>query len=102
MAKLLVVQSEFMRASLMRSMIGLCSKEEQEAKLQEAVHFAKRWHQQADGRIQTMLAPHAPYTCPPAFIERIIEEAIKLQLPVHTHLAETAKEKSMVMLFHLL
>ncbi|KMK76407.1 amidohydrolase [Alkalihalobacillus pseudalcaliphilus] len=86
------VESSGMRASLMRSMIGLCSKEEQEAKLQEAVHFAKRWHQQADGRIQTMLAPHAPYTCPPAFIERIIEEAIKLQLPVHTHLAETAKE----------
>ena len=64
------VESSGMRASLMRSMIGLCSKEEQEAKLQEAVHFAKRWHQQADGRIQTMLAPHAPYTCPFATTRR--------------------------------
>ncbi|MCM3713557.1 amidohydrolase [Alkalihalobacillus oceani] len=86
------VEEAGMRATLMRSMIGLCSKEEQEAKLGEAVRFAKQWHERADGRIRTMLAPHAPYTCPPAFIERIVEEAVQLQLPVHMHLAETKKE----------
>lgn len=81
-----------MRATLMRSMIGLCSKEEQKEKLLEAVEFAKTWHKGADSRIQTMLAPHAPYTCPPEFIEMIVEEAIKLDLPIHMHLAETRKE----------
>lgn len=86
------VEEAGMRATLMRSMIGLCSKEEQEAKLAEAAGFAKQWHESADGRIRTMLAPHAPYTCPPAFIERIVEEAVRLQLPVHMHLAETKKE----------
>jgi 5-methylthioadenosine/S-adenosylhomocysteine deaminase len=80
------------RSSLMRSMIGLCPVEEQEAKLREATSFAKTWHRQANGRIQTMLAPHAPYTCPPPFIERIVEEAVALELPVHMHLAETEKE----------
>ncbi len=87
-----MIEEVGMRATLMRSMIGLCSKEEQEAKLKEALSFAKAWHQQADGRIQTMLAPHAPYTCPPLFIERIVEEARQAELPVHMHLAETKKE----------
>ncbi|MBP3950625.1 amidohydrolase [Bacillus suaedae] len=81
-----------MRASLMRSMIGLCPKSEQEAKLDEAKLFAKQWHKKASGRIQTMLAPHAPYTCPPDFIERIVEEARHMSIPVHMHLAETQFE----------
>ena len=42
--------------------------EEQEEKLAESLGFARRWHKQANGRIQTMLAPHAPYTCPPDYI----------------------------------
>lgn len=87
-----MIEEVGIRATLMRSMIGLCSKEEQEAKLAEATAFAKTWNQQAGGRIQTMLAPHAPYTCPPAFIERIVEEASRAGLPVHMHLAETKKE----------
>lgn len=87
-----MIEKVGMRATLMRSMIGLCSKEEQETKLKEAVSFAKTWHKQANGRIQTMLAPHAPYTCPPPFISRIVEEAKQLDLPVHMHLAETKKE----------
>ncbi|WP_231686761.1 amidohydrolase [Bacillus sp. JCM 19034] len=81
-----------MRATLMRSMIGLCPTREQEEKLQEAVTLAKTWHKSANNRIQMMLAPHAPYTCPPDFIERIVEEAATLQLPIHMHLAETKKE----------
>ncbi|GAF65258.1 putative hydrolase [Bacillus sp. TS-2] len=81
-----------MRASLMRSMIGLCSREEQDAKLKEATNFAKTWHKEANGRIHAMMAPHAPYTCPPDFIERIVEVANDLSIPVHMHLAETVKE----------
>ncbi|WP_413380575.1 amidohydrolase [Alkalihalobacillus sp. 1P02AB] len=86
------IQDVGIRATLMRSMIGLCPTDEQEAKLKEAKEFAINWHQKAEGRIQTMLAPHAPYTCPPNFIKRIVEEAAVLQLPVHMHLAETKKE----------
>ncbi len=80
------------RATLMRSMIGLCPREEQDEKLAEATNFAKSWHQRANGRIQTMMAPHAPYTCPPDFIERIVAVASELDIPVHMHLAETRAE----------
>ncbi|MBG9784534.1 amidohydrolase [Shouchella lehensis] len=80
------------RATLMRSVIGLCSKEEQDEKLAESLSFATAFHGQANGRITTMLAPHAPYTCPPDYIERIVEAARDANLPVHMHLAETRKE----------
>ncbi|WP_100407245.1 amidohydrolase [Bacillus solitudinis] len=88
------------RATLMRSMIGLCPVEEQKEKLREAATFTKTWHKQANGRIQSMLAPHAPYTCPIRFIEMIVEEAIHLNVPVHMHLAETKKEVDDHILHH--
>ncbi|TSB46946.1 amidohydrolase [Alkalicoccobacillus porphyridii] len=81
-----------MRAALTRSVIGLCSREEQDAKLEESASFATRWSGAAYNRIQTMLAPHAPYTCPIDYIERIVDKAEELGLPVHMHLAETKKE----------
>ncbi|SDB91183.1 amidohydrolase [Shouchella lonarensis] len=87
-----VIASVGMRATLMRSVIGLCADAEREQKLLEALAFAKTWHQQANGRIQTMLAPHAPYTCPPAYIEQIVAAARAVHLPVHMHVAETRQE----------
>lgn len=81
-----------MRACLTRGVIGLCSREEQDAKLAEAIQFAKEWHGQAEGRITTMMSPHAPYTCPPDYIERIVQAAHDLNLPIHIHMSETARE----------
>ncbi|MFD3273476.1 amidohydrolase [Paenibacillus dendritiformis] len=87
-----VVEESGMRACLMRGAIGLCPEDVQEAKLREAVQFARDWHGKADGRIATMLAPHAPYTCPPGFIEKFVQAAHDLDLPLHTHMSETAAE----------
>ena len=86
------VETSGIRARLCRGMIGLCSEEERQAKLQEATLFAKNWHNQAGGRITVMMSPHAPYTCPPAFITQIIEVADQLNLPLHTHMSETRFE----------
>ncbi|BCU81841.1 5-methylthioadenosine/S-adenosylhomocysteine deaminase [Polycladomyces abyssicola] len=87
-----VVVEAGIRARLCRGAIGLCSEEEQVAKWKEAVQFARDWHNQADGRITTMMAPHAPYTCSPDFIRRFVESAAEYQLPIHTHMSETAAE----------
>lgn len=38
------------------------------------------------------LAPHAPYTCSDATIQRVLAFANELGIPVHTHLQETAQE----------
>ncbi|WP_025718884.1 amidohydrolase [Paenibacillus sp. 1-18] len=87
-----IAEESGIRASLMRGAIGLCSEEEQRIKLAEAVTFARNWHGKADGRITTMMSPHAPYTCPPAFIEKFVQAAHDLDLPLHTHMSETLAE----------
>jgi len=87
-----VVQDSGMRGVLTRGVIGLCPPEVQKQKLDEAVAFAKDWHGQAEGRITTMISPHAPYTCPPDFIEKFVQAAHDLNLPIHTHMSETAAE----------
>ncbi|MFD2115922.1 amidohydrolase [Paenibacillus yanchengensis] len=81
-----------MRGVLTRGVIGLCSPAEQKQKLDDAIQFAVTWNGKADGRITTMLAPHAPYTCPPDYIAQFVEAAVKYQLPLHTHMSESRAE----------
>ena len=52
------------------------------------VHEAFR----GDGLIATALAPHAPYTVGDEAFERVRELSERLDLPVHVHLHETARE----------
>ncbi|MEB3101305.1 amidohydrolase [Ferviditalea candida] len=85
------VEESGMRACLTRGMIGF-PVEMQAAKLKEAVDFAQNWHGQAEGRITAMMSPHSAYTCPPEFIERVVQAAHDLQLPIHTHMSETLRE----------
>ncbi|WP_261179169.1 amidohydrolase [Anaerobacillus sp. CMMVII] len=87
-----IVDQSGIRSVLTRGMIGLCSPLEQEKKLAEAIELNKVLRSIGEGRITTMLAPHAPYTCPPAFLEMVVQEAKKLSLPIHIHLSETAQE----------
>nr|WP_245580998.1 amidohydrolase [Paenibacillus ginsengihumi] len=86
------VQASGLRGCLTRGVIGLCPPDVQDAKLKEAVQFARDWHGQAEGRITTMMSPHASYTCPPDYIERIVQASHDLNLPIHTHMSETARE----------
>lgn len=87
-----VVEESGIRASLMRGVIGFGSDELRASKLAEATSFAKEWNGQASGRITTMLSPHAPYTCGPEFIEKFVQAAHDLDLPLHTHMSETKAE----------
>ncbi|OYD09666.1 amidohydrolase [Paludifilum halophilum] len=87
-----VVEDSGIRASLCRGVIGLGSEEEREAKRREAVQFVRDWNGKAGGRITAMMAPHAPYTCPPDYIEKIVEDATRLDVPIHIHLSETRQE----------
>ncbi|MBW7473402.1 amidohydrolase [Paenibacillus oenotherae] len=87
-----VVEQSGIRGLLTRGVIGLCPPEVQDAKLAEAKQFVTDWNGKADGRITTMLSPHAPYTCPPDYIARIVEAAHELNVPLHTHMSESAAE----------
>jgi 5-methylthioadenosine/S-adenosylhomocysteine deaminase len=80
------------RASLCRGCIGFGDDVLRANKLKEATAFAQNWHGAADNRITTMMSPHSTYTCTPSFILPFIEKAAELNLPIHTHMSETARE----------
>ncbi|MEC0132581.1 MULTISPECIES: amidohydrolase [Paenibacillus] len=87
-----VAELSGIRSVLMRGVIGLCPEDVQNHKLAEAISFARNWHGKADGRITTMISPHAPYTCPPDFLVKFVQAAHDLDLPMHTHMSETKRE----------
>ncbi|MGG4142802.1 amidohydrolase [Paenibacillus algorifonticola] len=87
-----VVEQSGIRGCLTRGVIGLCPEEVQQAKLAEAIAFARDWNGKADGRITTMISPHAPYTCPPDYIEKFVQAAHDYDLPLHTHMSESIAE----------
>ena len=51
-----------------------------------------KWHGAAGGRVHVRFAPHAPYTCSPAYIAKIVETAADCGVGIHVHVAETLDE----------
>ena len=60
--------------------------------LDVAIAFAKQWNDKGDGRLVTMLGPHAPYTVADKFLARVIEGARAAQVGIHIHVSETRGE----------
>lgn len=85
------VEETGLRASLSTGMIAQGNPFPGEV-LKRGADFALKFRRTAGGRINTMLAPHAPYTCPPDFMKKVRKVALKESLPVHTHISETKKE----------
>lgn len=84
------VQETGIRAVLARGLIGLGPAAE--IGLEESRELVKKWHQAGGGRITCMLGPHAPYTCPPDYLKKVIALAGEFNIAIHTHLAETRGE----------
>lgn len=78
------------RAVLARGMAGVAPTAE--AALIESEEFFYQYHNAANGRIKVMLGPHAPYTCPPDYLKKVVSLAQRLGAEIHIHLAETADE----------
>jgi 5-methylthioadenosine/S-adenosylhomocysteine deaminase len=53
--------------------------------------FIQRWKDH--DLIVPSVAPHAPYTCTPEILKATAELAAEFDVPLHTHLAETALER---------
>jgi len=85
------VEESGLRASLSQGMIAIGKPFPNEV-LKEGADFAVKFKGAASGKITTMLAPHAPYTCPPDFLKRVREVALEENLPIHIHISETNKE----------
>lgn len=79
-----------MRAVLTRGMVE--DRANPDLKLNEARDLFNNWYGKENGRITTMIAPHAPYTCSDEFLIKSKELASNLNVGIHIHLSETKKE----------
>jgi 5-methylthioadenosine/S-adenosylhomocysteine deaminase len=60
-----------------------------EAMIERTADFAREWQGAANGRIRTILAPHAPYTCSDDYLRACADKAKQLGLGIHIHASET-------------
>lgn len=84
------VEESGIRAVLSRGMVGVGP--ENERAISESRELAKKWNGKGQGRVRIILGPHAPYTCSPEYLQRVMELAEELQVGMHIHVAETAGE----------
>lgn len=79
-----------MRASLARGIVEEDSNSIY--KIEENEKLFMDYNNSLNGRIKIMFGPHAPYTCSPEFLLKIMDSASKLNAGLHIHLAETKDE----------
>lgn len=60
--------------------------------LQEAEDFVVQYDGAFGGRVRCIFAPHAIYTCPEAYLRRVISKANRYKCGFWMHIAETKKE----------
>jgi len=84
------VKESGIRGILSRGMVGVGP--ENEKAIADTLELADKWHKKADDRIRVMFGPHAPYTCPPDYLNKVLQEVAKTKLGIHMHIAETRYE----------
>lgn len=88
-----VVEESGMKASLAWCVFGIgADKEVGGVSLESTEDFVRQWHNAGDGRIKTTLGPHSPYICPPEFLRRVANDAAKLGVGIHLHVAESPEQ----------
>ncbi|MEM3566233.1 MAG: amidohydrolase [Candidatus Bathyarchaeia archaeon] len=85
------VSESGLRAVLAGGIIEAGNKAKGEEMLNASVNFAKSFYGYADGRVKTMLGPHAAYSCSPELLKKVKDKAQELGIGVHIHLAESAE-----------
>lgn len=78
------------RANLSRGLIGLAP--DKDDKLAENTQLVKDWQGYDNGRIRITYGPHAPYTCPVEYLQKVIEAAQVNNAEIQMHLCETKGE----------
>ena len=84
------VEKSGIRAVLSRGMVGVGP--ENEIAFAESREMVDKWHNACNGRITCRLGPHAPYTCPPDYLQRVMSLSDELGVGLHIHIAETRGE----------
>ena len=78
------------RANLCRGLIGVAP--DADVKLAENDVLAENWQGAGNGLIRVTYGPHAPYTCPIPYLEKVIKAAADHKAEIQMHLCETKFE----------
>ena len=81
-----------MRANLAWAVFGRPDEAEVGITVPQTLEFVRRYDGAADGRLRAMFGPHSPYLCPDAFLARTAAVAVREQIGIHIHAAETAAQ----------
>ncbi|MGI9859804.1 amidohydrolase [Moorella naiadis] len=79
-----------LRGCLSQGLIGI--QDGAGKRLATGISLVKEWQGAGEGRVTTMLGPHAPNTCAPEYLTKVAETAAGLGVGLHIHLAETRGE----------
>jgi 5-methylthioadenosine/S-adenosylhomocysteine deaminase len=60
--------------------------------IERTAQFVQAYHNSAQGRIRTILAPHAPYTCDDDFLRAVAQKAQAIGTGIHIHAAENPEQ----------
>lgn len=79
----------------MRAMLGhgVVDFDESCADLLPGIAFAEKWNGAAGNRIHVNIAPHSEGATTRKVMKRALEEASRLNVPIHIHLDETIKDR---------
>lgn len=86
------------RANLCRGLIGVAP--DKDVKLAENNVLVANWQGYDNGRIRISYGPHAPYTCPVDYLEKVIKAAADHEAEIQMHLCETKFEVDTCMKEH--
>jgi len=85
------VERAGLRAVLAPGIIEAGDAQRGERMLRDAVRVTEKFNGFAEGRVKTQLGPHALFSCSPSLLRRVRENALKLEVGVHIHLAESTE-----------
>lgn len=60
--------------------------------IERTASFVTDWQGAANGRIRTLMAPHAPYTCDDDYLRAVAETAQSLGVGIHIHASERMQQ----------
>jgi len=83
------VEKSGLRGVLAEGIIEAGNKALGEKMLNESIKFAEKFCAYANGRVTTLLGPHAAYSCSPELLTKIKNKSVELNVGVHIHLAES-------------
>jgi len=85
------VEKSGLRGVLAEGIVEAGNKLLGEKMFKNSVNFVSRFNGYANGRVKALLGPHAAYSCSQNLLVKISEEASRLGVGVHTHLAESKR-----------